>query len=254
LWKFLTVALLLTPTFADAQQSAASTTPWSGAYGGVIAGLAIHRAATATTVQSPGAYFITTDPSQIVSAGQGAIAALRGIAGVRAGYDVHRSRLVVGLAIDVNAMPVNAVRSVTTRYQSFPATFTTTQSIATNWLLTVRPRIGRVARSSLIYATGGLAVADPTYSSTFTDLAYAASEYTLTSRRARGWAIGGVVERAWRTNWTFTAEYLLVRLLPTSASGGVSQTRGDTAVRLLDFVNPTVYAVRAVLKYGLGVR
>jgi len=245
----ISVALLLTPGVASAQQSIAPTAPWSGAYAGITGGLTIHRASTATVVAAPGAYFITTDPAQIAEAGRGTISAVRGMGGLRSGYDWHPSSALIGIAIDLDWMPATAARSLTTRYLSYAASFTTTQSITSHWLVTLRPRIGIRAGRSLAYATGGIAVDESRYSSTFTDRAYAALEHTVTPPRTKGWIAGGGVERSLVGKWTWNAEYLFLNLPPASMTGSVTQRYGAAGVLLRDSVELRRHVVRVGVDY-----
>jgi len=252
LLRALTAALVLSPGVAFAQTSSVSPPNWSGVYAGVIAGATIDRALTQTSVASPGAYFVTSDPSQIEAAGRGVIKTNHPIGGLRGGFDWQHHRLVVGASIDATLHSFSASRVVTATYRSFPsAGFTITQSPATNWLMTVTPRVGVATTNTMAYVSGGLASADLAYGSTFTDQAYFAFEHTMRSERVTGWTGGAGLEHQLAGKVTVGAEYLWVQLPRLAAIGNVTQTYGATGVTLLDSVRPRMHVVRVALNYRI---
>lgn len=89
--------------------------------------------------------------------------------------------------------------------------FSTATSVSTDWLFTLRPRVGWVMNNWLVYATGGLAVADEKFSQTLTLLAPFVSTNSFTTTRV-GWTVGGGVEYALNRNWSVKGEYLYVDL------------------------------------------
>lgn len=77
------------------------------------------------------------------------------------------------------------------------------------WFGTVRGRLGFVAGERvMIYATGGLAVADISRSVTHTNGALGVFTTASNSDTEVGWTVGGGVEWAFTNNLTFKAEYL----------------------------------------------
>ena len=94
-------------------------------------------------------------------------------------------------------------------------TFTSTETTSTNWLFTFRGRLGwTVTPTALLYATGGLAVADVHVSNFYVDQ-FAAVSNTVTGASSNnvtklGWTVGGGIEYALNRNWTAKVEYLYV--------------------------------------------
>jgi outer membrane immunogenic protein len=100
-----------------------------------------------------------------------------------------------------------------------PGTLSTQENI--NWYGTLRPRVGyTVCPNMLIYATGGLAYGDVSYSGNLNFgpgfIQYPAS---LSSTKV-GWTLGGGVEYAVCRCWTIKAEYLYMDLGSESAIAG----------------------------------
>jgi len=94
-------------------------------------------------------------------------------------------------------------------------TFTQSTSYKLDWFATLRGRLGFTAGGWLIYATGGLAVANIEASSTallqFTPAniaLQASSQPSATDKTHLGWVIGGGIETALPNNWSFKIEYL----------------------------------------------
>jgi len=78
------------------------------------------------------------------------------IGGFQAGYNFQTNNFVAGIEGDFNSTKQNKSVSGTANYPdvAFPWPFTITQSIKTDWLLTIRPRAGFTAGKALIYGTG----------------------------------------------------------------------------------------------------
>jgi len=88
-------------------------------------------------------------------------------------------------------------------------TGTVFSSVSTDWLLTVRPRLGVILNNWLLYATGGLAVTNLKASWGFSGggVAESASE----SSTKAGWTVGGGFETASPGKFTIGVEYLYVK-------------------------------------------
>jgi outer membrane immunogenic protein len=86
------------------------------------------------------------------------------------------------------------------------------ETAKSDWLATVRGRIGVTADRVRFYATGGLAIADSRSSNTLTFLTlFPAAAFTGTGSRSDtlpGWTAGGGIEWAFAPNWSLKGEYL----------------------------------------------
>jgi outer membrane immunogenic protein len=89
-----------------------------------------------------------------------------------------------------------------------PTAFTVTQSVKTNWLFTVRPRVGFTSGPLLVYGTGGLAMTGLNYQAVFTDTFANAHESGGTNNVRTGWAAGGGAEVKVGHRWSVKGEYL----------------------------------------------
>jgi outer membrane immunogenic protein len=91
-----------------------------------------------------------------------------------------------------------------------------TQSVESNWLGTLRGRLGVAFGSWLPYATGGLAVARVSYTD-FGVFPFLPSTNSASSTETRvGWTLGGGVEWKFAPSWSIKAEYLYVDLGSTT--------------------------------------
>ena len=76
-----------------------------------------------------------------------------------------------------------------------------------SWISTWRPRFGATLDNWLIYATGGLAVAEIEYTVSRPGATTVSEKHTRP-----GWTVGGGVERTLNHNWSVKAEYLYADL------------------------------------------
>lgn len=130
------------------------------------------------------------------------------IGGVQAGYNYQfNNNMLLGLEADISAAGIKG------------SVFNPTGSTSTSkidWLATARARAGLVMDRTLIYATGGLAVAHT--KSTLDDyypLNTPPDPVVITTSDAAtyvGWTVGAGAEFSLSPNWTVKAEYLYADL------------------------------------------
>jgi outer membrane immunogenic protein len=188
---------------------------WTGFYVGLNAGGAWgHSDATTTTVFSPTGFFATTSPAAIAIAGAQRINNSGFTGGLTAGYNWQASNFVFGLESDFNYFGLRGSSRATAVYPCCaPTNFTVNSSVSSDWLITLRPRVGITAQNWLFYVTGGLAVANVKSSFSFTDASVpSATESALISRTKAGWTVGAGTEYALAKGWSVKAEYLYVDL------------------------------------------
>ncbi len=154
--------------------------------------------------------------------------------GVQAGYNYQIGAMgLVGIEADFQSFSTKASASAGAVYPTFtPASFTITSNVSTDWLATLRGRLGIAAtRDWLVYGTGGLAVGQVTGSWSFTDncgLVPACggsfvpgpnvAEGASASATKFGWTVGAGAEVRLTSNWSVKAEYLYVNLGSVSAT------------------------------------
>ena len=146
------------------------------------------------------------------------------------GYNWQASNWVYGAEFDFEAfsqsqtannnisLPVNPGGSTgcTVGVTPVPCVASFSTSVKTDWLLTIRPRIGYAWGQTLAYVTGGLAVTRLNFSQSYADNinwgASAGGSLTTSASKTRaGWVIGGGVEQGLGSHWSLKAEYLYVR-------------------------------------------
>ena len=169
---------------------------WTGFYIGVHAGAAWNHAAFADIgdnggVQNRAAFGVEFfNPNKAGFMGGGQI-----------GYNFQSGNIVYGIEADFSG-----VSNKTSAIINPPVTFTPVNaSTELNWMATVRGRLGVTLSPTLLYVTGGLAVAHfkDSWGATF----LAVPEYTSNKTRV-GWTVGGGVEHMFARNWTAKIEAL----------------------------------------------
>jgi outer membrane immunogenic protein len=210
------------PNTTITQSDVVRTYRWTGLYAGVNLGGSKGVSALRTSVEAPGDYFTRQDISQIGDLGSVDSSPTGFTGGVQVGYNYQHESIVMGLEADLNALQLSDTQKQTGSYNSSPATkFAISQSIHTDWLVTVRPRLGVVLDRLLVYGTGGVALTQFKYDEEYTDTFGVGHRKTESFSETRlGWTIGGGVEYALRENWSLKGEYLYAdfgKLSETSA-------------------------------------
>ncbi len=136
-----------------------------------------------------------------------------------------------------------------------PSIFTVNSSSTTDWLWTLRPRVGfLVVPNLLVYATGGLALSEVHSSFQFTDdyEGGASAAGSLSGTRI-GWTVGGGVEYALAQNWSIKAEYLYADLgRRTTTTDNLIAYGGEYSYRASAFthsVDPRINIARVGVNY-----
>jgi outer membrane immunogenic protein len=208
--RFVGAALFAAMSFlsfgaASAQEKSRQTiTSCSGAHAGFSLGAAranldIDYAATPQT----GGGFSVLGAANIVAAGTGTIGSAGVVAGGQLGYDWQWGHLVAGGELDLSYTDLSGTRVAPV----FNVPDNLHQSFASHLLATVRGRIGYARGPWLVYATGGLALADLTVSDTATSAAVGTAQSSSHELRP-GWTVGGGVEWMVMPRWSVKAEYL----------------------------------------------
>jgi outer membrane immunogenic protein len=229
---------------------------WTGFYVGLNAGGAWgHSDATTTTVFSPTGFFATTSPAAIAIVGAQRINNSGFTGGLTAGYNWQASNVVFGLESDFNYFGLRGSSRGTGIYPCCaPTSFTVNSSMSSDWLITLRPRVGITAHNWLFYVTGGLAVANVKDGFTFTDTSVPpATESGSISKTKAGWTVGAGTEYALAKGWSVKAEYLYVDLgrETTTSTNFATAVAFPTSV-FTHSVDLRSNIVRVGLNYKLG--
>jgi outer membrane immunogenic protein len=220
------IAAVLLPSVSSAADMAVKTQPvapavalynWTGFYIGGNVGYAWNRtdvsaipnAAFASDFPGTTAFIAANHPSRLTKDGF--------TGGGQVGYNWQAGQWVAGVEADINY--VDSRRSF-----AFGAgnvvPLSVSGSLATDWLATFRGRVGFAANNVLLYATGGLAVAELKYNETVAVVGNVSGLGTFAASirdTKAGWTAGAGVEWGFAPNWSAKFEYLYTQFDGVSA-------------------------------------
>jgi outer membrane immunogenic protein len=220
---------------------------WSGFYFGGNLGAVTGAPDLNSGVRADTTYFNTgTDSEQVAAAGSGTLRQTRLTGGVVGGYNAQFGNILVGLEAGANVFDFNASRAGTDIFLTDPNIhFAVTQRVKSDWIATLRPRLGWAQENCLIYVTGGLAWTRVQFDFAYTDdnaqpgsglpgaMARGSARATKT-----GWTLGAGGEYALSHNWSLTGQYLFAdfgsihgaaTLVPTPTLDEFSAVIGSSA-------------------------
>jgi outer membrane immunogenic protein len=189
---------------------------WSGFYAGLNAGGAFGTSNLSTNFVdingTPRSAFqppvVATDSRALTSSGF--------TGGGQIGYNYQSGQWVFGIEQSFEYFGLRGSRT-DTGSEGGVASFSILKSVKTDWLLTVRPRVGYAFNNTLIYATGGLAATEVTSVYQFSDT-LGATGVVNSSKAKAGWTVGAGAEQALAANWSVKLEYLYADFGSVSAS------------------------------------
>jgi outer membrane immunogenic protein len=216
---------------------------WSGCYVGLNVGGGATGSNFSTGVD-PGTYLVGADPATIAATGSGSHGGDGLLAGGQVGCNLQSGLVVFGLEGDFDYFHSNPFFENPTQTLSDGVTaFNIKQSLSTDYLATIRPRIGIAADRNLAYLTGGAAFTRASYAETYLDQAAPAGFGTATGAKSLvGWVAGAGWEYAFIDHWTFKAEYLYASFPKIGGLGAIVDPgvgtntfhgSGDLTVQLL---------------------
>jgi outer membrane immunogenic protein len=171
--------------------------------------------------------------------------------GGQVGYNYQVDRWLFGVEADANYFGLKQSRAVAGTFPVGVGTFTSTNSVTTDWLVTLRPRVGYAVDRTLFYATGGLALTEMKYGTTFTD-STGANEAAGFSKTQAGWTAGAGVEHAFTNNWSAKVEYLYTDFGKQSVSGPLLAGPTPTGASIAHDADLKTNTVRGGLNYHFG--
>ena len=215
---------------------------WTGAYVGLNAGGVWARSSANTSADCSAAFsppyfcdpagFGAANAAAVNAAGSGTITASGFTGGVEAGYNWQFSGLIYGVETDFDALHLRGSRQGTGTYPvsliavSAGNPFAVNSSFSTDWLYTLRGRVGVPVSSNLMaYASGGLALTRLGVSNSFSDSVFFPPGGTGSangSETKAGWVIGGGLEWALGNNWSVKAEYLYLDFGKVTVTGTIT--------------------------------
>jgi outer membrane immunogenic protein len=227
--------LVLPSTAANAadmpvKAPATKTYNWGGCYVGLNGGGAESGSDFTTTVGT-GTHLTSADAALVVEGGTSSANSPNFVGGGQAGCNWVSGTFVYGLEGDVDYFRSNPqVINGTATLGDGVTSFTVGQSLTTNYLATVRPRLGVAADRNLFYVTGGAAFTKASYTQSYVDALVPSGTGVATgSKFLVGWTAGLGWEYAWTDNWTFRLEYLFTSFPgSTNASGAITDAAGGS--------------------------
>jgi outer membrane immunogenic protein len=207
--------------------AAAPVYQWSGCYVGLNGGGGA-AASNFTTTVGPGGHLVPGDAATVANDGTGSANTTNFIGGGQAGCNWQSGTIVAGLEGDFDFF--HSASSFFNNTNGLPSTgnpFVIGHSLTTNYLATVRPRIGIAAGRNLAYVAGGVAFTKVNYSESYADTQAPPGTGVATgSKFLTGWTAGAGWEYAWTDRWTIRFEYLLAAFPKTSAAGAITGADG----------------------------
>jgi outer membrane immunogenic protein len=218
---------------------------WTGCYAGLNLGGGISGTNFSSSVD-PGTHLLGVDPGVVAASGGGGFNDIGALGGGQTGCNWQNGTFVLGLEGDFDYFRSNPKFSNNTNTLSDGVTpFTVGQSLTTDFLATIRPRIGMAADRNLAYVTGGVAFTHVGYTENYSDGAAPPGAGTATvSRYLVGWTAGAGWEYAFADRWTVRAEYLIAGFPTISTAGAITDAAGGSNA-LRGSANVTIQLVRA---------
>jgi len=221
---------------------------WSGCYVGLNAGGGTSGTNFGATVD-PGTYLAAGDAATVAGSGGGGKNADGLLGGGQLGCNLQTGFLVVGAEADFDSFRSNPQFNNSTNTLANGNTFAIGQSLTTNYLATVRPRIGIGADRNLAYLTGGAAFTSISYSESYLDANSPPGAGSVSASRSLvGWTAGAGWEYAFADHWTVKAEYLFASFPTTSATGLITGP-GGTSNTLHGSTDLVIQLVRAGVNF-----
>lgn len=222
---------------------------WSGCYVGANIGGGA-SGSNFDTVIDPGTHLLFPDPAVVADSGSGSHGGDGLLAGGQVGCNFQSGLLVAGLEGDFDYFHSNPWFSNNSNTLSDGVTpFTIKQSVTTNYLATIRPRIGIAADRNLAYLTGGVAFTSVSYLESYSDGGTPpGAGSAAASKSLVGWVAGAGWEYAMTDHWIFRAEYLYAGFSKINAVGAITDASGG-ANALHGSSDLTIQALRAGVNY-----
>jgi outer membrane immunogenic protein len=217
---------------------------WTGFYlGGNIGGAwqSLSNSLSITNDPTDG-YFFTGAIPGVNASGSPSFNTSGVTAGGQIGFNYQVSNIVYGLEADFEWLNLKSNNGGAFTYTTNGLNYFLTTSEKTPWLFTARPRIGWAWDRVLLYATGGVAVADIELNQSFGEpnQGVPVQNFPSTTKTQVGWTAGLGAEWAFADNWTVKAEYLYAQFdgvgwtnqFNTPANGNATFSNSTSSLKL----------------------
>jgi outer membrane immunogenic protein len=235
---------------------------WSGAYVGVNLGSGWRQPVDFVTTM-PSCTVITrcliVDPDTRLASALGTGQSTRAsgaTGGFQAGYNYQFGAAVAGVELDweyfkrTSSLGPNAGIMTANGESGFP--LLASNVVASSWLATIRGRLGYTWDRLLVYATGGVAFTDVSYTQTITTpFLGSSSVVNVVTQTKSGVTVGGGAEYALWNHLTLRAEYLYTQFSGVSGTS-VLQAQNFSNAFTGSTGNLHDHIVRVGLNYKFG--
>jgi outer membrane immunogenic protein len=235
--------------------------PYVGAYlGGGFGNNSVSTHAGSVTSTS---YFTTSaDANTVSNAGTWTKNPSALIAGLEAGHDWVWKQMVYGVAFDYSTISLSSSNTANNTYPDSLDQYSLYTSMRTNWLFTLRGRVGYqtvLCLPSFFYLTGGMAMTQLQVNNSFSDnSAFAGTGSNSTTQNQIGWTAGAGVEvAAPLKHVTVDFEYLYVDVPSVKTMASLSNTQGGFGISPQSMTSPlstTANFHANLFKVGLNYR
>lgn len=235
------IAALLLVSVVPAYAASSWQGPYAGAYFG--GGFGENHFSTATGSVTGSSYFTTSaDVGAVNGAGTSRNNPSSTIIGIQAGHDWVWRQLAYGVAADYGVLPLSSSTTVTRVFPDNSNTYSVYTAMSTNWLFTLRGRLGYQAEwrwPSLLYLTAGMAMTKLRVNNHYSDnSSLSGLGGSNTSENQIGWTAGAGVEVAAFGRATLDLEYLYVRIPSLNAASTISNSAGGFGVPVQSQTSP----------------
>ena len=215
--------LFVAAVVSISSRGAANASDWDGFYVGFNLGKA-YMEADATRTISNNTYFAASSITALQAASAQNLDDNNFAGGAQAGYNwPFAEQFTFGAEIEATDLKTVDMSSATVVYPCCgPDTFTTTNRVEQRWMTTARLRLGFTTEWGMIYATGGYAGSDVTFTQSFSDTFFPIPLQTIKkSEFLSGYALGGGFEAAVLERTSVKLEYLYADLGDITATGPI---------------------------------
>lgn len=227
----------LSSTFLMLPTTHAETSSWQGSYMGAYLGGGYGNMDATTDAGSvtDTSYFTNAaDVNSVNNAGTWNKNPSTMIIGLQAGHDWAWKQIILGVVLDYGALPLNSTNTVTNTYSSGSNQYSVYTSMTTNWLLTLRGRLGYPVTlhwPSLLYLTGGMAITQLSVKNDFSDnAALAGAGSSNISENQLGWTAGAGIEILSYGHASADFEYLYVYVPSVKTNASITNTQGGFGI------------------------
>lgn len=226
---------------------AAPVYQWTGCYAGINGGGGAGSSDFTASV-GPGTWLVGGDPAEASNDGTGSANNSFWLGGGQAGCNWQSGTVVVGIEGDYDAFSsTSAFFNNTNVLPTSGNAFVIGQSLKSDYMATVRPRIGIAADRNFAYVTGGAAFSNADYTISYSDAGGGVGSASA-SKQLTGWVAGAGWEYAFADHWTLRFEYLYAAFPKVTATGVIAGP-GGTSNPLSGTANLVLQVARAGLNF-----